>query len=398
VDNSKKLGHVGLCAGYGGIDIGLSRAIGNLRTIAFSEIEAYACANLVSKMEAGLLDCAPVWTNLKTFPWKEFRDRIYLLSGGYPCQPFSTAGRRLGTEDPRHLWPFIREGIKTARPVWCFFENVDGHLSLGFREVQQSLRRLGYRVEAGIFSASEVGAPHRRKRLFILAKRESCGHGRRSDPHGVDGIRFQKLPQDERSVLWSEVTGCSGDIRRKLANNIGQRVEEQHGQKPTKKEYSTARDCSTAELGNSEHNGSHRPEITGSAEASSNDHTQRQDATSEPERAGRPRVVRNIWPSRPGQPQYEWEPPRVVANGNGDRLDQRRERKPAFGSNGVVREIRWQAKSPLGRIVNGAADRLDYSELCVSGDNRTDELRLLGNGVVPETVTKAFLTLLAKFE
>ena len=66
MDTTKTITHVSLCAGYGGIDLGLQRAVGNLRTIAFCEIEAFACANLVSKMEAGLLDPAPIWTNLKT--------------------------------------------------------------------------------------------------------------------------------------------------------------------------------------------------------------------------------------------------------------------------------------------------------------------------------------------
>jgi DNA (cytosine-5)-methyltransferase 1 len=105
VDSTSPVTHVSLCAGYGGIDLGLHRAIPNLRTIAVSEIEAFACANLVAKMEAGLLDPAPIWTDLKTFPWAEFRDRVDILSGGYPCQPFSAAGKRLGAEDPRHLWP-----------------------------------------------------------------------------------------------------------------------------------------------------------------------------------------------------------------------------------------------------------------------------------------------------
>jgi DNA (cytosine-5)-methyltransferase 1 len=169
VDTTKTITHVSLCAGYGGIDLGLSRAIPNLRTIAFSEIEAFACANLVAKMEAGLLDAAPIWTNLKTFPWSEFRDRVDILSGGYPCQPFSAAGKRLGKDDPRHLWPWIADGIRAMRPRICFFENVEGHINLGLREVISELEGIGYKAAWGIFSAREVGAPHQRKRVFILA-------------------------------------------------------------------------------------------------------------------------------------------------------------------------------------------------------------------------------------
>jgi site-specific DNA-cytosine methylase len=171
VDTTQTTTHISLCAGYGGIDLGLKRAIPNLRTVAFSEIEAFACANLVSKMEAGILDPAPVWTDLKTFPWESFRGKVDILSGGYPCQPFSSAGKRLGKDDPRHLWPYIADGIRILQPALCFFENVEGHITLGLRDVLDDLGRLGYRTSWGIFSASEVGAPHQRKRLFILAHR-----------------------------------------------------------------------------------------------------------------------------------------------------------------------------------------------------------------------------------
>ena len=175
VDTSETITHVSLCAGYGGIDLGLNRAIPNLRTVAFSEIEAFACANLVSKMEAGLLDAAPIWSDLKTFPWAEFRDRVDILSGGYPCQPFSSAGKRLGAEDPRHLWPYIANGIAIMRPRICFFENVEGHVTLGLSTVISDLEELGYRTTWGIFSAAEVGLPHSRRRVFILANSKSFG-------------------------------------------------------------------------------------------------------------------------------------------------------------------------------------------------------------------------------
>jgi DNA (cytosine-5)-methyltransferase 1 len=189
VDTTKTITHISLCAGYGGIDIGLSRAIPNLRTIAFSEIEAFACANLVSKMEAGLLDCAPIWTNLKTLPWDGFLGKVDIISGGFPCQPFSCAGKRDGDEDPRHLFPYILDGIRRCRPSIVFLENVAGILSSklsgeNWRDpagtpvllhVLRELERVGYKATAGIFSASEVGAPHQRKRVFIMAYSNSGG-------------------------------------------------------------------------------------------------------------------------------------------------------------------------------------------------------------------------------
>lgn len=343
------------CAGYGGISLGLKRAIPSLRTIAFGEIEAFACANLVAKMEAGLLDPAPIWTDLKTFPCEQFRDRVDILVAGYPCQPFSAAGKRLGTEDPRHLWPFIQRSISIIRPRLCFFENVEGHITLGLSTVISDLEELGYKVAWGIFSASEVGAPHQRKRVFILACRASQrGEG-------------ESLPR------WISQRNSN------LANNCGD----------------------------------------------------------------------TAWPSRPGEPQHGWEPPRVVGAEAMGNAASERPRTLGAQSKGQQREASAPSASDAmghtnsprpqkrpgqrGAGIQGAdadgreaADReikfamglrsygtsvgmghaelsgLSHSELdkvrewMVKCDNRTDELRLLGNGVVPATAERAFRVLMTQ--
>jgi site-specific DNA-cytosine methylase len=160
---------ISFCSGYGGIERGLDLAGVEHRVIAYVEIEAFAIANLVSKMESGELDTAPIWTDLKTFPAHLFRGAVDIITGGYPCQPFSAAGQRKGEDDPRHLWPTIREHVKTIRPDRCFFENVEGHISLGLSSVISDLEEDGYAATWGIFSAREVGAAHQRKRVYILA-------------------------------------------------------------------------------------------------------------------------------------------------------------------------------------------------------------------------------------
>ena len=159
---------ISLCSGYGGIERGLELAGYNHRLIAFCEIEAYVGKLTLEKMEKRHMVPAPLWTNLKTFPAQIFRDKVDVLLAGYPCQPFSQAGRRGGEDDPRHLWPYIKEHIRTIRPIQCFFENVQGHITLGLSTVISDLEELGYRTTWGIFSAEEVGAPHQRKRVFIL--------------------------------------------------------------------------------------------------------------------------------------------------------------------------------------------------------------------------------------
>ena len=160
-----------LCTGYGGLEIGLERVFGKINVLVNVEIESFPIANLVNKMETGQMAPTPIWTDVKTFNAKIFRGFVDILTGGYPCQPFSHAGRRKGEEDPRHLWPYITKIIEDCEPKWVFFENVEGHLSNGIVQVLGDLERLGYKPKTGIFSATEVGAPHQRKRVFILGQR-----------------------------------------------------------------------------------------------------------------------------------------------------------------------------------------------------------------------------------
>lgn len=192
VDTTKKFNHISLCTGYGGIDLGLARVIKGLRALAYCEIELYAIENLIDKMEKGIIAPAPIWSNLKTFPFKEFRGCVDILSGGFPCQPFSNAGRRNGDTDPRHLFPFIKQGIIDSSPAFVLLENVRGIISSKLQSdewndpkdtpvllhVIRELERIGYECHWGIFSARETGLPHLRQRVFILGKRTDITNSR----------------------------------------------------------------------------------------------------------------------------------------------------------------------------------------------------------------------------
>ena len=129
MDITKTITHLSLCSGYEGIGLGLRSVLPNLREIAYVEREGFPVANLVAKMEAGKLDAAPVFTDVKTFPYRKFRGCVDILSGGFPCQPFSAAGKRKATEDPRHLFPYIADGIRECQPRIVFLENVAGIIS-----------------------------------------------------------------------------------------------------------------------------------------------------------------------------------------------------------------------------------------------------------------------------
>ena len=366
--------HLSLCTGYGGIDLGLARVVSNLRTIAYCEREAAAIELLLSRMEGGQLDAAPIWTDLRSFPWAAFSDRVDILSGGYPCQPFSAAGKRLGAEDERHLWPAIADGVRLLRPRICFFENVEGHISLGLREVIAELEGLGYRTAWGIFSAAEVGAPHQRKRVFIMAHRKD-----------------KRLPQFSNiGTIRGEI--CSTQVSGELAHRNQQGLEGslQQGVSQTEKQNEPAarhgRSLANTNDGRSgEDWKSSEPRATG---------LEQSPCTQGRSDEGEARE-KQVWPSRPGEQQHWWEPPRVVGDtslldGSGQAGGQRQtqaRRASAEWDNG-------QAEPEVGGGIDGAPDWVGYGELCISSDNRTDELRMLGNGVVPATAARAFVTLI----
>jgi len=326
VDSTQNV--ISFCTGYGGLDIGLKRVWPDCRTIAYVEIEAFAITNLVAKMEQGKLDSAPIWTDIKTFDGRPFRGKVHGFTAGYPCQPFSVAGKRRGKEDPRHLWPYLEEHIRTIRPLWCWFENVGGHLTIGFDEVFKSLRDLGYKVEAGLFTASEVGAPHKRERLFILAYNDDSECRTRAVQNRVDKRPIQEGQRDNRRSLRVEVAG-RGD---QLAIPQSQRC----GETGSDSGRCSERTAIASELADttSQRIQGHEPK-----------------GSSQPERQI-DQLRNNRWPARPGQEQYDWEEPRTVESG-------------------------------MGRTIDGFKSRVD-------------ELRLLGNGVVPEQAELALRILLGK--
>ncbi|UXU74147.1 MULTISPECIES: DNA cytosine methyltransferase [unclassified Paracoccus (in: a-proteobacteria)] len=160
-----------LCSGAGGIDLGLTIALPGYRTVGHVERETYAAATLVARMEDASLDQAVVWDDVASFDGRPWRGAVDIVTAGYPCQPFSVAGKRRGADDPRHLWPHVARIIGEVEPPFVFLENVAHHLRLGFPEVAAGLVGMGYRLAADLFTAAEVGAPHKRERLFILAIR-----------------------------------------------------------------------------------------------------------------------------------------------------------------------------------------------------------------------------------
>jgi site-specific DNA-cytosine methylase len=156
-----------LFSGIGGIDLGLERV--GMTVKWQSEIEPYSCQVLAKHWPH-----VPNLGNIREVNWEEV-EKVDVIAGGYPCQPFSTAGKRGGSDDPRHLWPEYLRAISVLRPRVAFLENVRGHYSLGFDSVLGDLAVIGYDCEWEIVSAQSVGAPHRRERLICLAYPNDSG-------------------------------------------------------------------------------------------------------------------------------------------------------------------------------------------------------------------------------
>lgn len=344
---------ISLCSGIGGLDLGLdlgaTRAgLGGSRTVCMVEGEAFAVATLAAQMERGALDAAPIWSDVRTFDARAWRGVVDCVTGGYPCQPFSSAGQRRGESDPRHLWPDVARVLRECGPAICFFENVSGHMSLGAHEVIGELQTLGYRVACSLWTAQEVGAPHRRERMFIMGLRERCvvpdAKSERQQASGIAGREGAQVAMP---------SGCGDDAAD--AHSIGLRHAERH-----------------------------RPE--GAAVAG-------HDGAPEPlADAPRGHAPAGRWPVR-GEVAFTGSCGSSLADTDGERVEKGGLRpgegarhsgvdSPRDGGRtlSIGRGDWWEAEPDVGRVVNGVPARVD-------------RLRALGNAVVPEQAARAFVEL-----
>ncbi|MDF1603371.1 DNA cytosine methyltransferase [Nocardioides sp. YIM 152315] len=202
-----RLGSV--CTGYGGLDLAVASVL-DVEHAWVSDVCKFGpdgaghhdpcrapCTILAHRFPG-----VPNLGDLTRIDWHAVAP-VDVLTAGYPCQPFSHAGRRRGTDDPRHLWPFIREAIRVLRPRLTFLENVDGHRSLGFDRVVGDMAEDGMHVRWVVLPASGVGAPHQRKRLFIAITPDAddLGH-ERGGQHGTGARDLRTVVQDAEREGW----------------------------------------------------------------------------------------------------------------------------------------------------------------------------------------------------
>ena len=194
-----KLKILDLFAGIGGFSLGLE-ATGGFETVAFCEIEPYPCAVLKKHWPD-----VPVFNDVRSLTADDVGP-VHIITGGYPCQPFSLAGKRRGAEDDRHLWPEMARLIRQLHPSWVIAENVAGHINMGLDQVLSDLEGEGYTCWPLVIPACAVDAPHRRDRVWIVAhaghpiRRRGVGRQQsRNGQLGVHGTHRETVADADRA-------------------------------------------------------------------------------------------------------------------------------------------------------------------------------------------------------
>ena len=323
--------HLDLFSGIGGFALAAGWA--GYRTVGFCEVEDYP-RRILSKRFSGV----PIHGDIRELDGAAYRG-VTLITGGYPCQPFSQAGKRKGAADDRHLWPEMLRVVKQARPAWVLAENVAGHITMGLDEVLADLEGEGYAARAVVVPACAVDAPHRRDRVWIVAK-NACDAHRDSKP---------VMPVNEEAPKLQSNVADSGSGRR-------QGGELQAGRNEPGL-------CGT-DVGNANSSGMERPRSKQQAARSSRAGEDVADTDSERRRLRH--TVRQ-------DAEDAGQSPRSTQHGQG------------------------QLVSRLGGAVDGLSSGLDMPRrwsdgswedgvprVTVGAKNRTQRLKALGNAIVPQ--------------
>ncbi|MCG7406751.1 DNA (cytosine-5-)-methyltransferase [Paenibacillus sp. ACRRX] len=270
-----------LFSGIGGIDLAAHWA--GMETVAFCEREPFPQQVLRKHWPD-----VPIYDDVCTLTAERLQEdeiigsgrAIDIISAGYPCQPFSNAGKRRGKEDDRHLWPEVARLLSEIRPRWFIGENVAGHVTMGLDDVLIDLESLGYKAQAFVIPAAAIGAPHRRDRVFVVAHSDCCDEWTGEEPK-----------QPKRNAPRESISNSSDDV----ANSAS------IGKSGSREPFESIDQTSSRD-----------------GQASKSINVRFGEERSAESRMGRVldglsnRVDGHRWPATLGQPQHDWEPPRVA--------------------------------------------------------------------------------------
>ena len=389
-----KLRHLDLFSGIGGFSLGLE-ATGGFETVAFCDIEEYPRQVLQKH-----------WPHVKQY--KDIKELNYdrlkseglvpidIITGGYPCQPFSVAGRKKGEEDPRHLWPEYFRLVQELRPTWVIGENVSGHIKLGLDTVLENLESEGYTSRTFNISASSIAANHQRERVWIVA------HSERNDNFNkeqrVDGkekeIQRERGENDSPSRESSRASAVRktndgnventrrslqprAELREENENEIGQGNANLAQRSGEASEFDVANTNSNREKRNQSQDGkgsgfeqdSSDVANTESIGSYGGENGNNQQETGNKKVKGKAGGVSGIVADSDQQIIQT-----TTTSGNdeegGKKSPDEHDRGRSPASRGKVMEGNWDVEPDVGRVANGVS-------------NRVDRLKGIGNSLVP---------------
>jgi len=246
LSKKRKLQHLDLFSGIGGFSLGLETA-GLVDTVGFCDIDKY-CHKVLNKHWPHV----PIFSDIKELNHETLKangiNNIDIITGGYPCQPFSIAGLKKGEEDPRHLWPEYFRLVKELRPTWVIGENVSGHIKQGLDTVLEDLESEGYSTRTFSISASGIGANHKRERVWILAhSRCSLREGTEFERTNANEIKEGDANQFERSSSTSKSNVANSESFFSNGRGYWKSTEKRNPERETRRNSSDERDVANSE-------------------------------------------------------------------------------------------------------------------------------------------------------
>ena len=366
--------HIDLCSGIGGFSLGFQWAELS-KPILFCELDEF-CQKILEKHWPDVPICSDVkeLANDTNAFIPRPRGRKRILTAGYPCQPFSQAGQRRGTEDPRHIWPYILRIIQQERFDVCVFENVSGHISLGLDEVLHDLEGESYTTRTFVLPAEACGASHRRDRLWIIARNLGNANDNGSSSTEIRRSNEETARGSQKGQIKTEQSqGTSGrENHDDVADTNDQGIRtRQRGSVPEPLQQNDA----------------------------GNNHAER---------------VGDYDGNKDGEPQVLQKDAEDVADTNNERSqrwlhgrsDQKRQSiKRHSGCSSTIHgqpEERKQAtQRRLGRMVDGLSpwldEPLDIPRVASGQKNRTHRLKALGNAIVPQIAQRIGIAIRESF-
>tara|TARA_X000001382_G_scaffold109039_2_gene85129 strand:- start:115 stop:1140 length:1026 start_codon:yes stop_codon:yes gene_type:complete len=334
----KLMAHVDLCSGIGGFALGFEWA-GLSKPVLFCDIELWS-----RKVLAKHWPNVPIATDVKELAddptpiIHAIGDRPSILTAGYPCQPFSQAGQRRGSEDDRHIWPEIFTIIQKVRPDWVVCENVSGHITMGLDEVLSDLAdKADYAVQTFHLGAVSVDAPHRRMRLWIVARNVA-------NANSLNRWAVQK-PQGRRK---------ENPIKRQSSSNSSCDVADTNSKQRRRK---ACRKLDRQEWQNTE---TKRKSLQPKNRKAHSSHAQQS-----------------------SEDVADTSSARLEDDGRRGELGRERDRRRVpTQSSGEKRSNTWKPEPPVGRVANGIPKRVD-------------RLKGLGNAIVPQIAMRIGQTIKA---